>query len=103
MISQYLNLVLFILTGASLSAFIIYNNYHTFAVHYPGFEELWDVEDNAEEEDRDEVEADSLADRAGLCDVPVGVGMADSAVPSKMSFRSPAFIRWITFIYFRID
>ena len=63
--------------------FIIYNNYHTFAVHYPGFKELWDVEDNAEEEDRDEVEADSLADRAGLCDVPVGVGMADSAVPLK--------------------
>ena len=63
--------------------FIIYNNYHTFAVHYPGFEELWDVEDNAEEEDRDEVEADPLASRAGLGEVSVGVGVADSAVPAS--------------------
>ena len=56
-------------------------HYYTFAVDYPRLKELWYVEYNAEEEDRDEVEADSLADRAGLGKVPVGVGVADSAVP----------------------
>ena len=78
-------------------------NYHTFAVDNPGLEELWNVEDNAEDEDREEVEADSLADRAGLRDVPVGVRMADSAVPSGTSYRSPAIIRLINFIHFMTD
>ena len=56
-------------------------NDYTFAVDNPCLKELWYVEYNAEEEDRDEVEADSPADRAGLGEVPVRVGVAHSAVP----------------------
>ena len=58
----------------------------TFAVDYPGLEELGYIENNAEDDDRDDVEADSLADRAGLGEVPVGVGVADSAVPGAVEY-----------------
>ena len=62
------------------------NNYYAFAVDYPRLKKLWYVEYNTEEEDRDEVEAASLADRAGLGEVPVGVGVADSAVPGAVKY-----------------
>ena len=67
-------------------------NYYAFAVDYPRLKKLWYVEYNAEEEDRDEVEADSLADRAGLGEVPVGVGVADSAVPHTITLSGGTFL-----------
>ena len=57
--------------------------HYTFAVDYPCLQELWYIKSDAEEEDRDEVEADPLASRAGLGEVSVGVGVADSAVPAS--------------------
>ena len=44
---------------------------------------LWNVENDAEGEDGDDVGGDSLADSAGVCEVPVGVRMADGAVSNK--------------------
>ena len=67
-------------------------NYYAFAVDYPRLKKLWYVEYNAEEEDRDEVEADSLADRARLGEVPVGVGVADSAVPHTITLSGGTFL-----------
>ena len=69
----------------------------TFAVDYPCLEELGYIENNTEDEDRDDVEADSLADWAGLCEVPVGVGVADSAVPGPPKYYQDL---QLVFIYF---
>ena len=51
--------------------------------------ELWNVEENAEENDWHDIEKNSLGDADGLGEVSVGVGMADGAIPSnKQKFIS---------------
>ena len=58
---------------------------YTFGVDYPGLKELGDVEYDAEGEDGDDIEQDPPADCPGLCEAPVGVGVADSTVPDSDS------------------
>ena len=58
-------------------------DWRTFACNEFRLEELWNVENDAEGEDGDDVGGDPLADSAGVCEVPVGVRMADGAVSGK--------------------
>ena len=61
----------------------VLNTAHTFLEHNSCLEEFRNIEKDADEDDREDVQEDSLVDAVGVGEVTVGVGVAHSTVSRK--------------------
>ena len=61
----------------------VLNTAHTFLEHNSCLEEFRNIEKDADEDDREDVQEDSLFDAVGVGEVTVGVGVAHSTVSRK--------------------
>ena len=49
-----------------------------------GLKKLWEIEAEAEDDDRDNIDDDSPGDTLGMCEVTVGVGVTHCTIPAPI-------------------